>query len=344
MSKTRPKRILIAGHEIGGQMQLLAETLRKRGVNATSLAFNKDFREFRNDLHINPRGIKGHLKRVFFFIGALFKYDVFHFFWGISLLTIWRFHLIDLPVLKILNKKIIIHFRGTDIVNIRYYDYLVDKAKGKVVEVVPPLSRLDQEKKLKTWLKYADEVLVSTPDLLFASKDAILSPQVVELETWQPPKNGVTVKEGGHVLKIVHAPTRRNTKGTEFVLDTITALQQDGYPLELILIENKPYKEIQTIFEQCDIGIDQLLHGWYGKVSVELMALGKPVVCYIDEKFRLLYPDLPIVNASPTSLKKVLIELINNAKRREELGEKGIKYVRMHHDVNKIVDSLIMLY
>jgi hypothetical protein len=37
------------------------------------------------------------------------------------------------------------------------------------------------------------------------------------------------------------------------------------------------------------------------KVSVELMALGKPVLCYIDPDLMQYRPDLPIVNVTPAS-------------------------------------------
>jgi len=120
MSKKNPA-ILIAGYEIGGQMQLLAETMRKRWYNATSVAFNNDFRGYQNDIRLNPRNC---VSRLFFFIWALIHYDIFHFFWGISLLSFWRFHLLDLPILKLFGKKIIVHFRGLDVVDIKYFDWL----------------------------------------------------------------------------------------------------------------------------------------------------------------------------------------------------------------------------
>jgi len=49
-----------------------------------------------------------------------------------------------------------------------------------------------------------------------------------------------------------------------------------GYPVELVLIEKVPFHKVKTLNEFCDIGIDQLLYGWYGIVSIELRALGKP--------------------------------------------------------------------
>ena len=159
---TRKKRILIAGYEIGGQMQLLAEKMRKRGVQATSVAFNDDFMNHNNDIKIVGRNW---FERFLFFIWALKHYDIFHFFWGVSLFSFWRFHLLDIPVLKLFGKKIYPHFRGLDIVDIKYFDYLRAKTNGENMDK-PPMSRNDQIKKLKKWYKYSDEILVSEPDLL----------------------------------------------------------------------------------------------------------------------------------------------------------------------------------
>jgi len=39
----------------------------------------------------------------------------------------------------------------------------------------------------------------------------------------------------------------------------------------------------QGLSETADLLVDQLLTGWYGAVAVEMMALGKPVVCYLRE-------------------------------------------------------------
>ena len=50
MSKS--KKILFAGFEIGGQMQLMVETIRKRWIPATAVAFNDDFRGYQNDIKV----------------------------------------------------------------------------------------------------------------------------------------------------------------------------------------------------------------------------------------------------------------------------------------------------
>lgn len=336
-------KILIAGHEIGGQMKLLAEAMRRRGLMAHSAAFNNDFRKFENDIYINPKGLGGVFRKFAFFLRALYCYDVFYFFWGVSLLNIWRFHNLDLPVIKFLGKKIVIHFRGTDVVNIQYYKNLLANRIRAEIDHKIPRSRPDQIRKIKIWEKYADHILVSTPDLLFVSPRALLFPQIIRTSDWAIHQKKTYTFEKEVVIRIAHAPTRRLTKGTDTVIEVVQALKEDGYNIELVLIENVPYKEMQPLLAQCDIGIDQLVHGWYGKIAVEMMALGLPVICFIDDNLRKPENDLPLINADISSLKRVLRDTISNPALRQQAGEKGIKYVQTHHDADTEADKLLRM-
>ncbi len=337
----RPKRILISGFEIGGQMQLLAETFRKRWFDATSSAYNSDFRGYQNDIKLGGRGARASIGRFFFFIWALIHYDIFHFFWGVSLWSWWRFHLLDLPLLKLFRKKVIVHFRGLDIVDIAYFDYLREKSRGQNASE-PPMSRPDQLARLRKWLRYADRVLVSEPDLFAVVPNATLSPQVVDLSYWK--EGGAPLSEIDGIFRIVHAPSSRRKKGTDFIEQAIDDLRNRGHKVELILAEKLPHHKILELYQVCDIGIDQVLYGWHGKVSVELMALGKPVVCYIDPKLRKYRPDLPIVSATPADLTAVLEDLMADASKRRSLGEASKAYVARYHDVEVVVDDLLSLY
>ncbi len=337
MSKKNPA-ILFAGYEIGGQMQLLAETMRKRWYNATSVAFNNDFRGYQNDIMLNDRNF---VSRFFFFVWALIHYDIFHFFWGISLLSFWRFHLLDLPILKLFKKKIIVHFRGLDIVDIRYFDWLRETARGNKTNPLD-ISRPDQQKKIKKWRKYSDAILVSEPDLHFVSPSSILSPQVIDIAYWTPTSEPGSVKDG--IIRIVHAPSSRRKKGTDFIVTAVENLRKKGHNIQLLLAEKLPHDKIKEMYEMSDIGIDQILYGWHGKVSVELMALGKPVVCYINPEYLKYRPDLPIVNANKETLETVLEELINNPLLRKTIGEKSQDYVLKYHDVEIVVDQLFEIY
>ena len=343
----KSKKILFAGFEIGGQMQLMVETIRKRGISATSVAYNYDFRGYQNDINLSENIRGTFFKRFVFFHWALMHYDIFHFFWGVSLLSFWRFHSLDLPFLKLFGKKIIVHFRGGDILDGNKV-YKNDN-HSKVQSYSESLSkdgqrymREDQINMLKKWIKYSKEILVSTPDLHFVSNMSILSPQVIDMNYWKGSMNCQSEMDG--IIRIVHAPSSRRKKGTDFIEETILKLQKEGYPVELVLAENLPHHKIKELYEISDIGIDQVLYGWHGKVSVELMALGKPVVCNINPEYKKYRPDLPIVHGDPGNLYDVLKELINDKELRIKIGKESKDYVAKYHDVEKEIDRLLDLY
>lgn len=332
------KRILISGYEIGGQMQLLAEQLRNRGVEAHAAAFNSDFRKYETDIRI----ISGRfpVKRFLFFIKALFYYDVFHFFWGVSLLDFWIFHGLDLPLLRLFKKKVFVHFRGTDIFNIEYYEYLNRSALGEQLNP-PPKLRPDQLVRLNRWRKYAHGIWVSTPDLKQLVPEARIVPQVInvtELQVYNKPS------KTSDALRIGHAPSRRNTKGTEFLVNAVHALQQKGICVELDLIEGQLPRNVLERLAQCDVVVDQLLLGWYGKVAVEAMALGKPVICHINPSWVEGNEPLPVIPANAKNIEQVLEEVIRDQAWRVQLSQDAYSFVLRHHDVEVVTGQLLDLY
>lgn len=322
-------------------MQLLAEGLRNRWLQATAVAFNEDFRGYQNDVMLAGSGLRGSVSRFFFFLWALSHFQVFHFFWGVSLWSWWRFHLLDLPILKAFGKKVVVHFRGLDIIDIRHFDYLRACGRGENLPK-PPLSRPDQLRKVKKWLRYADAVLVSEPDLFDVVPNATLSPQVIDCAYWSTNQRPLSESDG--LVRIVHAPSSRRKKGTDFIEQAVRNLQSKGYKIQLLLAEKLPHHRIREMYEQADIGIDQVLYGWHGKVSVELMSLGKPVICNINEVWRKHRPDLPIVHANPVTLEEELEQLICDASRRQELGAAGRQYALRYHNLPVVLDQLLGIF
>jgi glycosyltransferase involved in cell wall biosynthesis len=339
-------KILFAPHEIGGQMQLMVEELRRRGYFATAATYTQEWYGHVNDIHLATDHIKGTLKKharvLSFTLWAAQNYDIFHFFWGSSLYGFGRFPHLDLPLLHKMGKKIFVHFRGLDLIDLAYFDYLRAQTAGDSVQE-PPISRPDQNLRLAKWRRYADDLIVYGPDMLRVVPEAKLIQQGIDLRAWQPEKKYPLSHEDG-VIRIAHAPSLRRKKGTEFVEESVAELKKMGYPVELVLIEKVPFNQVKALYESADIGVDQVLYGWYGKVSIELMALGKPVVCYVNPQWQAYLPDMPIVNAHPSQLTQKLRELVEDAQLRQTLGQAGQIYVQKHHDVKVIVDQCLELY
>lgn len=143
---------------------------------------------------------------------------------------------------------------------------------------------------------------------------------------------------------IVHSPTAPVCKGTAAVLKAIESLRVRA-DFDFRLIHKMARRAALDGVREADIYLDQFVLGGYGLASVEAMALGKPVVCYISRSGQSTYPaDLPIVNANQENLADVLQELIRDGHRRQELGRRGREYVEKYHDAIKIAHDLVGIY
>lgn len=147
-------------------------------------------------------------------------------------------------------------------------------------------------------------------------------------------------------LKVIHAPTDRKKKGTQYLLDAISRLQIEGYEIDLRLIENLKRADAIKQYERADVIVDQLVIGWYGGLGVECMAMGKPIICYIREEDMHFLPnrmadDIPIVNASPFSIYAKLKDLLDNRSQLFSIANASRCYVEMWHDNLKNAASVI---
>lgn len=340
------RRVLIAPHEICGQMGLLARGLRNARYHATSATFTDPPRGYLTDLDMGlPTGPSWRsrsrrlLSMCTFFAFAASNFDVFHFFFGTSLLPANA----DFPLLKAWKRKIIMHFRGSDIRNPDYLKYMASLTREKQAGLKPPISTARQRKKIRRARRYCDRILVSTPDLLGIIPEATVIPQAIDLKTWKRVESPV---RKNRTICIVHAATNRFLSGTALIENAVKELEEGGLKqITLYVVENVPYSEVREIYSKADIAIGKLTLGWYGNFAIEMMALGKPVICNISaENRKYLSEDCPIVSANPAELEGKLRMLIENVHLRRRLGQQGPEYVRAHHSVPVVVRRLMEIY
>ncbi len=333
-------RILHAPSNIAGIAGLLAWSQRNLGHAATSVEYFQRPFQFGVDSTLGLQAGDGRLKKAarmgLFALGALTRYDVFHLYFGNTLLPN---PYPDLPLLRSLGKRIVFHFCGCDL---RRRE--------------PTLSRhslsgcTDCVSQMCLHLKYpdlssADVLIVSTPDLLEFAPGAHLLPGPVDLARWTPKVPRGVPAPKSEPVRIVHAPTDREVKGTRYLLAAVERLKSAGHAVELDLLEGLPHEQVQVLSERADIAVDQLLVGSYGTFSIEMMAKGLPVVCRIREDLRQFYPpDLPIITAEPGSIYEVLESLITRLHEWAELGRRGTRYVQREHEMHRVAARALALY
>jgi glycosyltransferase involved in cell wall biosynthesis len=133
--------------------------------------------------------------------------------------------------------------------------------------------------------------------------------------------------------------TKRNIKSTHIYLPLIEQLKREGFAIELLSFETVPNRDLRYYQSQADIFVDMLTYGFFGATAREAMMLGKPVVCYLRpewlESMRAEIPDyvdeLPIVTATPDTVRDVLTDLITHPEKRQEIGARGREFAVKWH-------------
>lgn len=226
-------------------------------------------------------------------------------------------HFLDLPLWRTLGKKIVLFYHGSDV-------------RGKTEYACA---------------KFADIKLVSTPDLLQYVNDGVWLPVPIDLGRLEC--IGINDKKPSDKIRIVHAAATREhgiiTKGTNQIEEIISELD-NKFNIEYVPVFDVPNTVAYETYKKADIIIDQIKVGWYGKLSIEAMALGKPVVCYVNGKYADMH--VPVCNCGPDGrwLKQKLVELIELPELRKKCSILGRQYVQEVHDYNKIMYKLMNIY
>lgn len=177
-----------------------------------------------------------------------------------------------------------------------------------------------------------------------------------DLETYSPnlhvpPEHQWPKFDGVRILHSHALDTRktqnRNIKGTPSIVQAVEALKEDGHNVALMNLSGIPSSEMRFHQVQADIVIDQLIYGGYGSTTLECMALGKPVICYIRPSWRTflssIYPEweaCPVVSATPDTLHEELRKLIVDGRYREQLAKESREFALKFLNVKKNVTEL----
>jgi len=287
------------------------QALRRKGIDARLVVFERGRLHPEADWSLDRRG--GLARRLATQAAAFARLaprtDVFHFYFGLTLLP----QSIQFPLLRLLRRRSVFHYLGSDI-------------RGKTPAQLAYGRRADAE-------------IVGSYDAVRWVPEAHVIPPGLDLRPFTP----VPPSDSARPL-VVHAPSNREKKGTQHVIEACAAL-----PVELDIVEGVPHDVARERYARADIVVDQLNAGWHGVFALESMALGKPVVAHLKqevvERSAAGYGvRIPIVPATADTLVEALRPLVEKPALRREIGAASRAYVEQVHDIDRIADRLIDLY
>lgn len=326
-------RVLHAPVEIAGQMGLSALGQRRLGVHATSFARPNQFL-YEPSPDIEPRNRVEYLWAA---AKAVRFHDLVHFYFGQSFLP----HHADAAWIARLGKRIVVEFLGSDV--------RMPSVEAARNPFYVPVDIEDDDRAtatMRSWSRITGGHAIVGDHAL----DPFLEPhfphihivgQRVDTERLRadPPD------PRSRRMRVIHSPTDRAAKGTEFVRRATSELIAAGAPIDYIEVYGLPHAEALAIYATADLVIDQLCAGGHGVFAVEAMSLAKPVVCYLLPELQRKYPpDLPIINANPNTLESVLAEWVDRPQERHELGIASRAYAERVHDFRVVARRLLDVY
>jgi glycosyltransferase involved in cell wall biosynthesis len=160
---------------------------------------------------------------------------------------------------------------------------------------------------------------------------------------------------------------RNSTKGNDRFLRAFASAARAGAPIECVILDRGPDRliarklvagldavrwrdpvpasELSKLLNSVDVVVDQFDVGGFGGIAMEAMAVGKPVMIYLDRAcMKLLYDDdPPILNCS--SEEQILHAILDNLDRKAlcDLGERARRWVHRNHSKEHMDDFILRM-
>jgi hypothetical protein len=351
-------RVLHGPVNVGNQPWVLSRHERALGVKSDLVVSYGTWLQYPADRVLNQGSDsttwRGLLRRAIFGLGAPFRYDVIHYYFGRSFMSeppgpkvLQGFQ--DLRLARRLGKKVFMTLQGCDV---RLSDRNADRnaitmcRRGHCTLADTCRNTTDKvrRKLIETILPLCNRVFVLNPDLAHDVPGATFLPYCsVDIESFHPtwPKT-----EGP--IRILHAPSDEAIKGTRYLVEAVERLKT-RWPIELILVKGLPYTEALKHYVSADLVVDQLLAGWYGGFAVEMMALGKPVACYLRANDLQHVPpamrhELPLKRIEVPSLEADLEALLHRRSEWPRWGRDSHAFVHRWHHPRRIAKAMVRAY
>ena len=314
--------VFIGVNEIASNIHSIQETLDLYGEKTTALIYTNKFSGEApfygvsgkaRRIYINKYYSSSWLHRFFYifvrpvmllyyFAQFLKGHRIWFFVWNHTFLP-WN---LDLVLLRLAGKRVILMHCGDD-VRYRPMQRAIDRSFG-----------------IDSWSSHKPSFKVFLRHFYFSALSEVVG-DVISLRDQATFQRGsliqfkfpmADIKKSGdgffkkEAVRILHAPSDREIKGTRFVLEAIEILRQLGIPFEFKLIEKESNERVLKEINRADILIDQP-GTWVARLAMEGCSAGCCVIGGNQAEYMQNY-DSPVIQFEKDAKKlaNVLSELI----------------------------------
>lgn len=353
----------------------MSAELRRRGIKSDCLVFAPhpfgypfDFTLSKDD---GTAKFLIEIRRIYWLFRIIRRYNTIHFHFGSTLAgrvapnSEWSFlkrisrfpytqylnlfQIFELRLYKLFKMKLFIHYQGDDArqgsqMQGLNYSLLQVAEKGYYSET----SDKFKAAQIKRIAAFTEKTYYVNPDL------GPLLPYESEFIPYSHIDNSkfttVPYFPNRERIRIVHAPSNKGLKGTKFIINTLERISTINPKVHIEVIENLPHELALQKYQEADLVIDQMFAGWYGGLSVEALAFGIPVMCYLrKEDFTNLNQDmireLPVINVTIETFEQQILDFITLSDSDiKDLRKRCRAFVEKWHNVDSICDQIVIHY
>jgi glycosyltransferase involved in cell wall biosynthesis len=282
------------------------------------------------------------------FVWAVLMHDVFIFSFGSSF-----FGLRELPLLKLLGKRLIFVFSGSD-TRPPYLSglYVADPVLPLPSLVAESAASKDRVTRIE---KYADFCVNHPLSAQFHEKPfvnflKIGNPSCFDVPSMFATSAEVAEREGVNAfVRVLHAPSRPILKGSVQFSQMINQLKATRSNLEYVELRNRPHGEVLQELARCDFVLDELYSDMpLAGLATEAASFGKPALVggYGAEALREACRGtcLPMdTYLNPEDVATGLDRLIADRDWRARCGEEAKKFVAENWQPHMLAEKFLRL-
>jgi hypothetical protein len=271
------------------------------------------------------------------FLWAVATHEIFIFGFGS---TFFRYR--ELPLLRLLGKRVVYNFHGSD-ARPPYLDGAQTDAHDVVNGDALVESTRRKKRRVRTIERWAD-VVVNSPLSAHLHERPFVSAAAIGIPRTTLP---VTVPPTRQVVRVLHSPSHTRAKGSDAIRAAVERLRERGVALELVELSGVAQERVLEALNDADFVIDQLyadtamagfaaeaaaagraaVVGGYGLDAIESALCGRP------------FP--PVLFCRPEDLEAALERLATDKGLRCELGGRARDFIEREWSPRAVAERLL---